>query len=158
MWVCNMFLTSCSCRQLLVFGFRYCMIWSLSIWMQWFSSCTCPVLWNFFALVRLRLPRRTRAFPRLQTKYLFYCFRWSSWSCQMIGYPAMIKASWGGGGEGIRKVNYSFDLTVLKRSCGLWYSVHIYGLINICKSKLQHLIHANASNMMWMLPTWCECF
>jgi carbamoylphosphate synthase large subunit len=25
-------------------------------------------------------------------------------SCQKIGYPAMIKASWGGGGKGIRKV------------------------------------------------------
>jgi hypothetical protein len=66
----------------------------------------------------------------------------------MIGYPAMIKASWGGDGERIRKVNYSFDWTVLKRSCGLWYSVHTHGLINICKSKLQHLIHVNASNMM----------
>jgi acetyl-CoA carboxylase/biotin carboxylase 1 len=38
-------------------------------------------------------------------------------SCQMIGYPAMIKASWGGGGKGIRKVHYSFGCTVLKRFC-----------------------------------------
>lgn len=40
-------------------------------------------------------------------------------SCQMIGYPAMIKASWGGGGKGIRKVHHSFDWTIFKRLCGL---------------------------------------
>ncbi|KAL5992309.1 acetyl-coenzyme-A carboxylase [Asimina triloba] len=27
-------------------------------------------------------------------------------SCQVVGYPAMIKASWGGGGKGIRKGSY----------------------------------------------------
>jgi acetyl-CoA carboxylase/biotin carboxylase 1 len=26
-------------------------------------------------------------------------------SCQQIGYPVMLKASWGGGGKGIRKVH-----------------------------------------------------
>lgn len=26
-------------------------------------------------------------------------------SCQKIGYPVMLKASWGGGGKGIRKVH-----------------------------------------------------
>lgn len=34
-------------------------------------------------------------------------------SCQMIGYPAMIKASWGGGGKGIRKVNNDDDVRAL---------------------------------------------
>nr|CAL63610.1 acetyl-coenzyme A carboxylase [Alopecurus myosuroides] len=34
-------------------------------------------------------------------------------SCQMIGYPAMIKASWGGGGKGIRKVNNDDEVKAL---------------------------------------------
>nr|AHC53984.1 plastid transported acetyl-CoA carboxylase [Eleusine indica] len=34
-------------------------------------------------------------------------------SCQMIGYPAMIKASWGGGGKGIRKVNNDDEVRAL---------------------------------------------
>jgi acetyl-CoA carboxylase / biotin carboxylase 1 len=40
-------------------------------------------------------------------------------SCQMIGYPAMIKASWGGGGKGIRKVHYSCALTIGQQICEL---------------------------------------
>ncbi len=31
-------------------------------------------------------------------------------SCEQIGYPVMIKASWGGGGKGIRKVVCAEDL------------------------------------------------
>ncbi|KAJ7965672.1 Acetyl CoA carboxylase [Quillaja saponaria] len=34
-------------------------------------------------------------------------------SCQVIGYPAMIKASWGGGGKGIRKVHNDDEVRVL---------------------------------------------
>lgn len=34
-------------------------------------------------------------------------------SCQMIGYPAMIKASWGGGGKGIRKVHNDDEVRAL---------------------------------------------
>jgi hypothetical protein len=33
-------------------------------------------------------------------------------SCQVVGYPAMIKASWGGGGKGIRKVGLLFSSTL----------------------------------------------
>jgi pyruvate carboxylase len=36
-------------------------------------------------------------------------------SCQVVGYPAMIKASWGGGGKGIRKVCFLFQLNCGKR-------------------------------------------
>jgi acetyl-CoA carboxylase/biotin carboxylase 1 len=34
-------------------------------------------------------------------------------SCQKIGYPAMIKASWGGGGKGIRKVHNDDEVRAL---------------------------------------------
>jgi acetyl-CoA carboxylase/biotin carboxylase 1 len=32
-------------------------------------------------------------------------------SCQRIGYPVMLKASWGGGGKGIRKVHSDDEVT-----------------------------------------------
>ncbi|KAG5391557.1 hypothetical protein IGI04_021520 [Brassica rapa subsp. trilocularis] len=34
-------------------------------------------------------------------------------SCQVVGYPAMIKASWGGGGKGIRKVHDDDEVRAL---------------------------------------------
>ncbi|KAH9617543.1 hypothetical protein KSS87_000856 [Heliosperma pusillum] len=34
-------------------------------------------------------------------------------SCQLVGYPAMIKASWGGGGKGIRKVHNDDEVRAL---------------------------------------------
>lgn len=34
-------------------------------------------------------------------------------SCQVVGYPAMIKASWGGGGKGIRKVHNDDEVKAL---------------------------------------------
>ncbi|XP_062099435.1 acetyl-CoA carboxylase 1-like isoform X1 [Humulus lupulus] len=34
-------------------------------------------------------------------------------SCQVVGYPAMIKASWGGGGKGIRKVHNDDEVRAL---------------------------------------------
>ena len=37
-------------------------------------------------------------------------------TCQVVGYPAMIKASWGGGGKGIRKV-WLFNFIKLLFAC-----------------------------------------
>uniref|UniRef100_A0A2P2K1R6 Homomeric Acetyl-CoA Carboxylase Hom-ACCase n=1 Tax=Rhizophora mucronata TaxID=61149 RepID=A0A2P2K1R6_RHIMU len=34
-------------------------------------------------------------------------------SCQVVGYPAMVKASWGGGGKGIRKVHNDDEVRAL---------------------------------------------
>jgi acetyl-CoA carboxylase/biotin carboxylase 1 len=34
-------------------------------------------------------------------------------SCRTVGYPAMIKASWGGGGKGIRKVHNDDEVKAL---------------------------------------------
>jgi acetyl-CoA carboxylase/biotin carboxylase 1 len=43
-------------------------------------------------------------------------------SCQVVGYPAMIKASWGGGGKGIRKVGFHFQLNSRKKKGNVQYS------------------------------------
>ena len=45
-------------------------------------------------------------------------------SCQVVGYPAMIKASWGGGGKGIRKVCFMHGCIVI--SDLEWFAYGIY--------------------------------
>lgn len=49
-------------------------------------------------------------------------------SCQVVGYPAMIKASWGGGGKGIRKVGFLSQYNSGKKKGNVQYSENM-----ICK-------------------------
>ncbi|KAK9270276.1 hypothetical protein L1049_025853 [Liquidambar formosana] len=45
--------------------------------------------------------------------HLISIFQEAIASCQVVGYPAMIKASWGGGGKGIRKVHNADEVKAL---------------------------------------------
>ncbi|CAH9078511.1 unnamed protein product [Cuscuta europaea] len=49
----------------------------------------------------------------IYTKACVYTTEEAIASCQVVGYPAMIKASWGGGGKGIRKVHNDDEVRAL---------------------------------------------
>lgn len=43
-------------------------------------------------------------------------------SCSAIGYPVMLKASWGGGGKGIRKVESEDEVRTIFRQVSDWHA------------------------------------
>lgn len=65
-------------------------------------------------------------------------------SCQVVGYPAMIKASWGGGGKGIRKVHNDDEVKALfKQVQGEVPGSPIFIMkvaTQVCSSSLKHFI------------------
>lgn len=68
----------------------------------------------------------------LLTCYTYPCFSHLDQAAEEVGYPVMIKASEGGGGKGIRKVNNADDFPNLFRQvtfsielCCLVLHVHV---------------------------------